>query len=115
MVWFVQPLEIAGERGEKTGRWRMTATSDDGGGGPFGDTSHDHGSADEAVACERCDEYVNSVAGMPSRKAMAAATERREREELARLKAKYEGGQSEKRDIIQEGLGRRDITKRPIE
>jgi hypothetical protein len=50
MVWFTQASEIA-KNGKGTSRWRMTATSDEGGGGPFGDTSHDHGSAQEALQC----------------------------------------------------------------
>lgn len=55
MVWWIQPLEIAGADGEGTGRWRLTAKSDEGGGGPYGDTSHDHASAEEADACDQCD------------------------------------------------------------
>lgn len=91
MAWFVQPLEIADADGNPSGRWRMTATSDEGGGGPFGDISHDHASAKEAEDCERCDEYVAGVTGFPSRKREAASAEARERAELARLKEKYEG------------------------
>lgn len=71
MVWFIQPSEIADSAGKGTGRWRMTATSDEGGGGPFGDTSHDHATAEEAEACDQCDEYVNRWAGFPSRKQQA--------------------------------------------
>lgn len=89
-MWIVQASQIADSNGQPTGRWRMTATSDEGGGGPFGDTSHDHPTADEARQCDRCDEFTSSVSGFPSRKAEAAETERRERAELQRLKGKYE-------------------------
>lgn len=90
MVWFIQPQEIADKDGKATGRWRMTAHSDEGGGGPHGDTSHDHATAEEAEECERCDEYVSRCSGFPPRKRMAEDKERHEREELERLKDKYE-------------------------
>lgn len=89
MVWFTQPQEIA-KNGVGTGRWRMTARSDEGGGGPFGDASHDHATAEEAEACDACDEYVSRVSGFPSRKASAEAKERHERAEMDRLTLKYE-------------------------
>lgn len=89
-MWWVQPQEIADENGKGTGRWRMTAKSDEGGGGPFGDHSHDHASAEEAEACDACDEFVARSSGMYSRKRLAEAKERAEREELHRLKEKYE-------------------------
>lgn len=90
MAWFVQALEIAGPDGKGTGRWRMTASSDEDGGGPFGDTSHDHPSATEALECERCDEFCASVTGFPSRKRNAELREERDRADYDRLKAKYE-------------------------
>jgi len=68
MAWWVQPLEIADENGNPTGRFRMTATSDEDGGGPFGDTSHDHASAEEAQECVRCNEYCSRISGFPPRK-----------------------------------------------
>lgn len=88
-MWTVQALQCADANGRGTGRWRLTATSDEGGGGPTGDTSHDHASAEEANACERCDEYCSSITGFPSRRRRAEDAERREREEFDRLKAKY--------------------------
>lgn len=75
MAWWIQPLEIADENGNPTGRFRMTATSDEDGGGPFGDTSHDHASAEEAQACDRCDEYCARISGFPSRKERGKADE----------------------------------------
>lgn len=88
MAWMTQALEIT-NAGKPTGRYRMTATSDEGGGGPFGDTSHDHASAAEAQECERCNEFIASVTGFPSKKRMAENEERRDRAEYDRLKAKY--------------------------
>ena len=75
MAWCIQPLEIADENGNPTGRFRMTATSDEDGGGPFGDTSHDHASAEEAQACDRCDEYCSRISGFPPRKERGKADE----------------------------------------
>jgi hypothetical protein len=91
MAWFIQAREIADTDGEPTGRWRLTATSDEDGGGPFGDTTHDHETPEEAEACERCDEYCSGIAGFPSKRKEADLLEQRERWELARLKQKYEG------------------------
>lgn len=89
MAWWIQPQEIATKDGKPSGRWRMTAKSDEGGGGPYGDVSHDHATAEEAEACNQCDEYVHRWAGFPSRKQSAEAQEKRERAEYERLKAKY--------------------------
>jgi hypothetical protein len=89
MAWWTQPLQIADANGNPTGRWRLTAKSDEDGGGPFGDSSHDHATAEEAEACERCDEFVASVTGFPSRKRQAAQNEVHERAEYERLKAKF--------------------------
>lgn len=89
-MWIVQPLEIKTNTGDgHSGRWRMTATSDEDGGGPWGDTSHDHASAEEAEQCERCDEYCAQVTGFMSRKQRAEQTEKHERSEYERLKAKF--------------------------
>jgi hypothetical protein len=90
MTWFTQPLQIADASGKPTGRWRMTATSDEDGGGPHGDGSHDHPSAEEAQECERCDEYIASVTGFPSKKRMAESDNERDRAEYERLKGKFE-------------------------
>lgn len=68
MAWWIQPLEIVDESGNPTGRFRLTANSDEGGGGPFGDTSHDHASAEEAQECDLCDEYCSRISGFPPRK-----------------------------------------------
>lgn len=89
-MWIVQPQQLADANGKGTGRWRMTATSDEDGGGPHGDESHDHASADEAQACERCDAYTASITGFPSRKRRAEDAEARDRAEYERLKAKFE-------------------------
>jgi hypothetical protein len=93
MAWITQALEIADAGGDPTGRWRMTASSDEGGGGPFGDVSHDHATAEEAEACERCDEFIAGVTGFPSRKRQVEDHERRERAEYERLKAKFDPGE----------------------
>lgn len=65
MVWFVEPLEIR-KGDERTGRWRLTATSDEGGGGPFGDETHDHPSPTEAQACAKCRLFCDRITGIPS-------------------------------------------------
>lgn len=67
MAWFVEALEIAKE-GVGTGRYRLTASSDEDGGGPWGDTSHDHATMDEAYACAKCQTYVDGITGFPTKK-----------------------------------------------
>lgn len=67
MAWLVMPREIADEAGRGTGRWRLTARSDEGGGGPFGDISHDHGSPEESQTCKQCRAFVGAVTGFPDR------------------------------------------------
>jgi hypothetical protein len=89
MVWWIRPLEIADKDGKPTGRWRMTAESDEGGGGPFGDASHDHATAEEAEACDACDEYVSCISGFPSRKRQAEMDGQRDRKEYERLREKF--------------------------
>lgn len=89
MAWWIEALQIADTDGKPTGRWRMTAKSDEDGGGPYGDETHDHASADEAYACEKCDEYTARVAGFLPRTKRAEMREVAERQMLANLKAKY--------------------------
>jgi len=96
MAWWIQPLEIADENGNPTGRFRMTATSDEGGGGPLGDTSHDHASAEEAQECDRCDEYCSRISGFPPRK------------ERQSERADRDAGEAEKR--IRGAMTRREAT-----
>lgn len=88
-MWWVQPMEIADKDGKPTGRWRLTAKSDEGGGGPYGDSSHDHATAEEAEGCDKCDEYTASVTGFPSKKRVAEMREERDRKEYERLHAKF--------------------------
>ena len=87
-MWLTQPLEIS-DAGKPTGRWRMTATSDEDGGGPWGLKDCSHASAAEAQVCVRCDEFISGVTGFPSRKRMFEEQRERDLAELARLKAKY--------------------------
>lgn len=93
-MWIVKAREIADEDGKPTGRWRMTAKSDEGPWPPTGDTSHDHATAAEAEACDACEEYVARVSGMMSRKEIAEINEEHDRKEYERLKAKYEPNSS---------------------
>ncbi len=74
MAWFVQPMQIADANGQPTGRWRLTATSDEDGGGPFGDVSHSHDTPEECMSCEACDDFCSRRTGFPSRRAEATAT-----------------------------------------
>lgn len=50
MAWWIQPLEIS-KAGLPTGKFRLTATSDEDGGGPYGLCEHEHDSTEEAYSC----------------------------------------------------------------
>lgn len=52
-MWIVQPLQIADTRGAPVGRWRLTAKSDEGGGGPHRlcDCPDAHPTPESAHAC----------------------------------------------------------------
>jgi hypothetical protein len=52
MAWWIQALEIE-ENGKPTGRFRLTATSDEDGGGPFAlcDCENGHATREEAAGC----------------------------------------------------------------
>lgn len=61
MVWIRQPQEIADKDGKGTGRWRMTATSDEDGGGPWKlcDCPDGHESPEAARDCPIVLEKMN--------------------------------------------------------
>ena len=52
MVWWIRVLEIASDSDIGTGKYRLTATSDEDGGGPYGLCEHEHLSQEEAYNCE---------------------------------------------------------------
>ena len=81
MAWFVRVSELATKDMQPTGRFRLTAQSDEDGGGPYGDTSHDHGSREEAGDCMRCLDYCDRVTGIRTPRPSA-------RETIAKLTAK---------------------------
>lgn len=64
-MWVVEVLEIADAEGRATGKFRLTATSDEGGGGPFGFTDHRHSAREEAADCEVCRHFVDRITGFP--------------------------------------------------
>jgi len=49
-MWIIQPLEIK-KNDAPSGKFRLTATSDEDGGGPYGLCDHDHDSMEDAVKC----------------------------------------------------------------
>lgn len=51
MAWWIQVLEIADQDGKGIGKYRLTATSDEDGGGPYGLCPHQHDTIDEAQDC----------------------------------------------------------------
>ena len=97
MAWLVQPQQLASPDGSASGKWRMTATSDEDGGGPFGDPACLHASAEEAESCEACDDFTAMITGFPPRKRTQPQpdplrTRLKRIEEAARLICDDDGG-----------------------
>lgn len=55
MVWWIQTREIS-ENGEPSGKWRLTAKSDEDGGGPYPLCDCEHTSEQEAADCPKARE-----------------------------------------------------------
>ena len=51
MAWWIMVQEIADDQGNGTGKYRLTAKSDEDGGGPYGLCEHEHNSIEEAQNC----------------------------------------------------------------
>ena len=56
MAWWIQVLQIADDRGCGVGKYRLTAKSDEDGGGPYGLCEHRHDSREEAQNCPEASE-----------------------------------------------------------
>lgn len=57
MVWWIRALEIADpDTGLGINKFRLTATSDEDGGGPYGLCDHEHETIEEAQQCEEAQE-----------------------------------------------------------
>jgi hypothetical protein len=55
MAWWIQVLEIAKEDGSPSGKYRLTAKSDEQKTGPKGLCQHEHATREEARACTVAD------------------------------------------------------------
>lgn len=53
MAWWIKPREIVDDGGRPTGRWRLTATSDEDGGGTYRlcECEGGHENSDAAMDC----------------------------------------------------------------
>lgn len=91
MAWYQEVRELVDGQGKGSGRWRKTIRSTEGGGGPYGDPSHSHASAKEALVCEACDEYCARISGFPTSREMKVMLEQEERKDLERLQEKFRG------------------------
>lgn len=61
-MWISQTMEITKD-GKPTGKFRMTATSDEDGGGPFGNDECFHDSEKEAQDCKECIKFCEGYTG----------------------------------------------------
>ena len=83
-MWIIRPLEIK-ILDAHTGKFRLTAQSDEDGGGPFGLCNHEHDSPDEASECPDARERSYVYGGI-----RPETREAYERAEYERLKGKYD-------------------------
>lgn len=51
MAWWIMVLEIADDQGQGTGKYRLTAKSDEDGEGPYGLCKHQHSTIESAKNC----------------------------------------------------------------
>ena len=88
-MWIVEALQLTVD-GKPINRWRLTATSDEDGGGPFGDNSHSHDNEEDCHTCEKCDAYVSSITRLATKKSIEEAKDGAEYNEYLRLIKKFE-------------------------
>lgn len=60
MAWWIKVLELANEKGLPTGKYCLTATSDENGGGSYGLCQHAHNSPKEAQNCPEARERAKT-------------------------------------------------------
>lgn len=60
MAWWIKVLELAVDQQQGTGKYRLTATSDEDGGGPYGLCEHEHNSPEEAQSCSEARENAKA-------------------------------------------------------
>ena len=60
MVWWIRSLEIEDEQGQATGKYRLTATSNEHG-GPYGLCDHEHLTVEEAQNCGQVSRHSPSL------------------------------------------------------
>ena len=65
MAWLVMPRQIANPDGTPSGKWRLTALSNEDGGGPHGNPLCQHDTPEESETCKDCLEFVGKVTGFP--------------------------------------------------
>jgi hypothetical protein len=69
-MWIVQPLEIKRKTDtgdwQHTGKWRLTAISDEDGGGPYGLCEHEHDTPEDAANCAEARQEAQAVTGVYS-------------------------------------------------
>jgi hypothetical protein len=58
MAWWVMVRQLVDDAGRPIGRYRLTAESDEGGGGPYGlcDCTSGHATPEEAKGCPKAKE-----------------------------------------------------------
>lgn len=65
MAWIINALEIADEN-KGTGKYRLTAKSDEDGGGPIGLCTHEHLTIESARFCPEAREEADAILGTRS-------------------------------------------------
>jgi hypothetical protein len=62
MAWWIMVRQMVDEDGKPIGRYRLTAKSDEGGGGPYGlcECEGGHATAEEARECPKAREGIKA-------------------------------------------------------
>lgn len=97
-MWFIEALEIVDRDKGKTGKFRLTARSDEPVTEPRGNAKCYHDTPEQCFECDACDLYTSRTAGVPTRaernEMMAKAEANEERRRILRAKVFIAGAQA---------------------
>lgn len=103
-MWYIEALEIVDREKGKTGKYRLTARSDEPEHGPSGNPRCYHDTPEECFECDACDRYTSQTAGFPTRaerrEAMAKAEANEQRRRILRAKVFIAGAQAMREAVV---------------
>lgn len=104
-MWFIEALEIVDRDKGATGKFRLTARSDEPVTEPSGNPKCYHETPEECFKCDACDRYTSKTAGFPTRAEregmFAKAQAKEELRRVLRAKVFIAGAQAMRELIVQ--------------